>query len=447
VRVLTRYSKDSEGKPVRKALVYEAREHKIDAKAIDPDAFRIIERLRSSGHDAYIVGGAVRDLLLGRHPKDFDIVTDAQPPRIRRIFRNSRVIGRRFRLVHVYAGPHIFEVSTFRSIKDGTVGNTYGTIDEDALRRDFTMNALYYDPIGQLLVDYVGGFKDVMARRIKPVIPLATIFREDPVRMFRAVKYSATTGCRIPLGLSLAMRRDARLLGEASSSRLSEELAKVLGSGRAASIFQGLERFRLLPRFMPALAARFETDPGFKASFGKALAELDATVDETRDKTLSRLLSYVVRADVEAACAAPAVPDPNESWRAAVAAARALLEPLVMPRVELEAAVRLVYKAPEAVPHQKRKRTRRRRKGGRSADEGQAADTAVEAASRASAPKPVDEGRKSAPGRVRASRPVPLGEDGAGPDRADDAAKRRRRRRRRSPKGPGSTGAGPAGER
>ncbi|MBN1242296.1 MAG: polynucleotide adenylyltransferase PcnB [Spirochaetales bacterium] len=438
--MLTRYSKDSEGKPVRKALVYEEREHRIDSRDIDPDAFRIVERLRASGHDAYIVGGAVRDLLLGRHPKDFDIVTDAQPPRIRRIFHNSRVIGRRFRLVHVYAGPHIYEVSTFRSIKDGTVGNTYGTIDEDALRRDFTMNALYYDPIGQLLVDYVGGFKDVMAKRIKPVIPLATIFREDPVRMFRAVKYSATTGCRIPLALAMAMRRDARLLSEASSSRLSEELAKVLGSGRAASIFEGLARFKLLPRFMPALAARCDSEPAFKASFGKALAELDETVNETRDKTLSRLLSYVVRADVEAVCSPPVHSDPNESWRAAVAAARALLEPLVMPRVELEAAVRLVYKAPESAPHQKRKRSRRRRKSGRSADEGQAADTAVEAASRASAPKPADEGRGSAPGKVRASRPTPFDEDAAAPDRSGGTAAKRRRRRRRTPRSPGAEG-------
>ena len=181
--MLIRYRRSEDGRPVAKALVYTQAEHRIDKAGIDPDALRIVQRLRENGQEAYIVGGAVRDLLLGRRPKDFDIVTDAQPQRIKRIFRNARIIGRRFRLVHVYAGPKLFEVCTFRSIANGTVGNEYGTMDEDALRRDFTLNALYYDPIDALLIDYVGGFKDIEAKRVKPVIPLATIFKEDPVRM------------------------------------------------------------------------------------------------------------------------------------------------------------------------------------------------------------------------------------------------------------------------
>ncbi|MDE5776435.1 MAG: polynucleotide adenylyltransferase PcnB, partial [Treponemataceae bacterium] len=142
--MLVRYGKDKNGQPVKKAVVYTKDEHRIPIEKIDSDAIRIIERLKENGHSAYLVGGAVRDLLVGNTPKDFDIVTDATPSRIRRIFRSARIIGRRFRLVHVVFGPKIFEVSTFRSIVEGSVGNDFGTMDEDVMRRDFTLNALYY---------------------------------------------------------------------------------------------------------------------------------------------------------------------------------------------------------------------------------------------------------------------------------------------------------------
>ena len=145
--MLFRYSADAKGRPVKKAIIYTKDEHSISPQKIDPDALFIVKQLHSHGYDAYIVGGAVRDLLVQKEPKDFDIVTDATPSKIKKIFRNSRIIGRRFRLVHVFFGPKIFEVSTFRSISDGSVGNSFGTMDEDALRRDFTLNALYYDPL------------------------------------------------------------------------------------------------------------------------------------------------------------------------------------------------------------------------------------------------------------------------------------------------------------
>ena len=145
-------------------------------------------------------------------------------------------------MVHVYAGPKIYEVSTFRSIASGTIGNEYGTIDEDALRRDFTLNALYYDPIANVIVDYVKGMRDIQARRIQPVIPLKTIFREDPVRMLRAIKYATSTGFKLGLPLRMAIRRCASLLATASTSRLGEEAIKIISRGTCVPITQALHK-------------------------------------------------------------------------------------------------------------------------------------------------------------------------------------------------------------
>ena len=181
--MLIRYSADDKGRPIKKALIYTKDEHGITQDKIDPDALFILKQLQEYGFSAYIVGGAVRDLLVHKTPKDFDIVTDATPSKIKKIFRNSRIIGRRFRLVHVFFGSKIFEVSTFRSICDGTVGNRFGTMDEDVQRRDFTLNALYYDPLKEQIIDYVGGVKDIRKGIIRPVIPLKQIFEEDPVRL------------------------------------------------------------------------------------------------------------------------------------------------------------------------------------------------------------------------------------------------------------------------
>jgi len=341
--LLIRYRRAEDGKPVAKAVVYTADEHGIDRSGIDPDAIRIIERLRENGHETYIVGGAVRDLLLGRRPKDFDIATDAPPARIKKIFRSARIIGRRFRLVHVYAGSKIFEVSTFRSIANGTVGNEFGTVDEDAYRRDFTLNALYFDPHDSTLVDYVGGFKDIAARRIEPVIPLRRIFKEDPVRMIRCVKYAAVAGFRIPLGVHLALKRDAALLVQASPSRLTEEFIKILGSGCSAAIFEGLIRYDLLRSFLPEAAQLVAKRFSIKTAFFEELARLDAlTSGQRKDRGIAVFLAHFLKPLLEATIEGFA--DTSESFRDALGAARRILSPLNPPRAELEAAVLVVFK-------------------------------------------------------------------------------------------------------
>jgi poly(A) polymerase len=353
--LLIRYRRSADGKPVAKAVVYTQEEHRINRSAIDPDALRIVERLRENGHEAYIVGGAVRDLLLGRRPKDFDIVTDAQPARIKRIFRSARVIGRRFRLVHVYAGQNIFEVCTFRSIANGTVGNEFGTIDEDAMRRDFTLNALYYDPYDSTLVDYVGGFKDIGAKRIKPVIPLATIFKEDAVRMIRCVKYASTAGFRIPLSLRMALRRDSELLGQASPSRLTEEFIKILGSGASVGIVESLAHFDLLRHILPEAAKLYASDKAYAAALREALAALDEHArDPARERGLALLLAHFLKPFLERKPGT--FVDTPDAYREAVHEARLFLSPLNPPRVELEAAVLIIFKKRGLSPMQRPRR-------------------------------------------------------------------------------------------
>jgi len=212
VLVLFRYSQSKNGRPIKTAVIYTETEHCIENSNIDPDAIRTIKHLRDYGFEAYIVGGAVRDLLLGKVPKDFDLVTNATPSRIKKLFRNSRIIGKRFRIVHVFYGSKIFEVATFRSLSEGTLGNIFGTMDEDVRRRDFTFNALYYNPLKGHIIDYVGGVKDIQNKKAVPVIPLKQIFSEDPVRMLRAIKYATCTEFCIPFFLRRKIKKCAPLL-------------------------------------------------------------------------------------------------------------------------------------------------------------------------------------------------------------------------------------------
>ena len=255
-------------------------DHPISRRRIDPDALRVLYRLHEHRHAAYLVGGSVRDLLLGRQPKDFDIGTDAHPYQIKKLFRNCWIIGRRFRLAHVKFGQKTIEVATFRrnvpelppaetngapvvvaSAPEPAGGagilhrdNTFGTAEEDAFRRDFTINALFYDIGTQSVIDYVGGLGDLERRVLRSIGDPRVRFVEDPVRMLRAAVLGARLGFDMDPLVSEAIAEHRALITEASPSRLIEEFYKVLRSGCAEASFRALQRVRLLELITPELA-------------------------------------------------------------------------------------------------------------------------------------------------------------------------------------------------
>lgn len=242
--------------------------HPISRKDISSAALRVLYRLREGGHEAYLVGGAVRDLLAGLKPKDFDVATGATPEEVKALFRNCRLIGRRFRLAHVVFGREIIEVATFRANVDDGSGdrqqqadgmllrdNIYGTVEEDAVRRDFTANALYYTIDDFSVRDYVGGFDDVQTRLLRLIGDPEQRYREDPVRMLRAVRLAAKLDFRIEEGTAAPIPHLAHLLGEAAPARLFEECLKLFLSGHAEKSFLGLESHGLLPALFPESAA------------------------------------------------------------------------------------------------------------------------------------------------------------------------------------------------
>jgi len=335
-----RYSTQENGKLIKKAIVYTREEHGINFEHVDGEAVSIVRRLKDSGYESYIVGGAVRDLILGKKPKDFDIVSEAHPAKIKKLFRNSRIIGRRFKLVHVYFGPRIFEVATFRSLKDGLTSNTFGTIDDDVQRRDFTMNALFYDPVQQTVVDYVGGMRDIKAKQVKPIISLATIFKDDPVRMIRAVKYGALTGCTLPLSLQWKIKQQSPLLTSVSPSRLTEEIAKIIHSSQAAAIVKALDGMGLYAYLQPKAAKLLKENALFRSRYLRNMAALN---QENFKNLPGEALGVLVNDYLED------IADWNlgatENYKVCYAAARSFVLPMNPPRYELGYAVRRFFAA------------------------------------------------------------------------------------------------------
>ncbi len=269
-------------------------EHPISRKRIDPDALKVLYRLSSAGNKGYLVGGSVRDLLLGRTPKDFDIGTDAHPQAIRRLFRNCRLIGRRFRLAHLlFANGKVVEVATFRRRPDPadektpellmTSDNTFGTAREDALRRDFTINGLFYDVSDFSVIDYVGGLDDLEAGLVRTIGDPRIRFQEDPVRMLRAVEFASRLGFAITPDAYEAILECRKEIVKSAPPRVTEELLQSLKGGHALPTFLLLREVGLLDALLPELAHVLrEIDPDHPHGTGHLFWSLLEVLDAER---------------------------------------------------------------------------------------------------------------------------------------------------------------------
>lgn len=286
-------------------------EHCISRKNISDSALKVMSRLRNHDHQAYLVGGAVRDLLLGGHPKDFDVATDATPEEVHALFRNSRIIGRRFRIVHVRFGREIIEVTTFRGHHDSDSGdgktasrqsdkglllrdNVYGTLEEDAVRRDLTVNALYYDAGSFSVLDHVGGLKDLNRDRICVIGDPATRYREDPVRMLRVLRFAAKLDFTIERNTAAAIPQCAALLGEIPSARLFDEFLKLFMAGYAEATLERLLEHRLLEYLFPETDHLLRQDQRARELVRLAMASTDRRVAEDKPVTPAFILAALL---------------------------------------------------------------------------------------------------------------------------------------------------------
>ena len=283
-----------------KVRIYKRSEHNISRSQISDNALKVLYKLQKEGYSAYLVGGCVRDLLLGREPKDFDVVTNADPEQIRKVFRNCRLIGRRFRLAHVHFGREVIEVATFRGASESQNDkqvlnnegrllrdNVYGTIEEDVWRRDFTVNALYYNIKDFSVVDYVAGMADHHAATLRLIGDPVTRFREDPVRMLRAVRFAVKLGFRLHPDCEAAMHKVAELLSSIPSARLYDETIKLLLSGYALQTFEMLRHYGLFQILFPATESSLSVeDDGFpRLLLIKALDNSDNRIAEGKTVT------------------------------------------------------------------------------------------------------------------------------------------------------------------
>lgn len=271
-------------------------EHNISRKQISDNALKVLYRLNGAGFDAYLVGGGVRDLLLGQQPKDFDIATNATPEQIRQLFKNCRLIGRRFRLAHIMFGRDIIEVATFRGhhqepnknvsqqSKEGMLlrDNVYGTIDEDAERRDFTVNAMYYNIGDYSIHDYAGGHEDLEDKLIRLLGDPETRYREDPVRMLRAIRFAVKLDFDIEEDTAAPIEEMATLLQDIPAARLYEESLKMLQSGHGLETYHLMREYNLFQQLFPTIAEFFteEYDSPTEQMLDLVLDSTDQRIEE-----------------------------------------------------------------------------------------------------------------------------------------------------------------------
>ncbi len=313
-------------------------EHRVSRANISKHALKVLYRLKDAGYQAFLVGGGVRDLLLGLQPKDFDVATDATPEEVRALFANSRLIGRRFRLAHVRFGREIIEVATFRGTGGGENGNgehvihesgriladnAWGSIEEDALRRDFTVNALYYNIADYSIWDFTTGFEDVQARVLRLIGDPETRYREDPVRMLRAARLSAKLGLEIEPASAGPIPQLAPLIDDVPPARLFDEFLKLFQTGHALSSYRKLRELELFPHLFPATAAALaeDRDGSFARLIELALRNTDERVAADRPVTPMFLFAVLLwRPALRLAPKLQAQSDALSDWQALAAA-------------------------------------------------------------------------------------------------------------------------------
>ncbi|MFK8015611.1 MAG: polynucleotide adenylyltransferase PcnB [Gammaproteobacteria bacterium] len=295
--------------PSRLPVIIPRPEHNVSRADISEPALKVLYRLHNSGYQAFLVGGGVRDLLLGLSPKDFDIATDASPEDVRQLFRNCRLIGRRFRLAHVHFGREVIEVATFRASHDepnagdnakkiddrGRIlrDNVYGSIDDDVWRRDFTANSLYYNIADFSILDYTGGVQDVRDRVMRLIGDPATRYREDPVRMLRAVRFAAKLDFTIDAESEAPFTDLGALLEDVPPARLFDETIKLFLAGQAERTYELLQGYGLFQYLFPSCARRLREDDAapLVAMLDAAMANTDVRVREDRPVTVMFLLA------------------------------------------------------------------------------------------------------------------------------------------------------------
>ncbi len=277
-------------------------EHRVSRKDINHTALKVLYRLQNAGYEGYLVGGCVRDLQLGLKPKDFDVATDATPEQVRKLFSNSRLIGRRFRIVHVTFGREIIEVTTFRGRTDDNNDNhlqkqsdeglllrdnVYGSLEEDAERRDFTVNALYYTPKDFTLKAYGSGMNDLENKVLRIIGDPETRYREDPVRMMRAVRFAAKLGFSIEPRTGDLIPELAPLLSNVAAARLFDEVIKMLMSGHGLSTWRLMREYNLVEPLLPAThaALKASTDGYYDAFIEQALVNTDDRINRGKPVT------------------------------------------------------------------------------------------------------------------------------------------------------------------
>ncbi len=301
-------SKDSD--TISQAIRIPRSEHSISRADISSGALNVLYALSKAGFEAYLVGGGVRDLLLGREPKDFDVVTDAEPDEIKRLFRRARLIGRRFRLAHVRFGPEIIEVATFRgAVEDADAedrvsvngrivrDNVYGTTaQEDARRRDFSVNCLYYDIRDFSVLDFAGGMADLEVGILRIIGDPIRRYREDPVRMLRAVRFAAKLGFRLGDETSAAIPECVPMLAEIPAARLYEEVLKLFLGGAAVQSFELLNHYDLFKYLFTESAERIEAEPLSPAAklVLQALANTDQRIQDEKPVTPAFLFAALL---------------------------------------------------------------------------------------------------------------------------------------------------------